>query len=81
MFDCGVDFADVIDVVQDQSGAVSRGGTDDDIAAAEELLDQCLCITDTLNFIQAERLAEADQYAAFTADSFIRNDIELIFAQ
>ena len=81
VLDCRIDFFDVIDVAQDQPGPVGGGRTDDDGAATENLLDQRLGIADTSDFIQAERLVEAVQNAAFTADASGRNDIKLIFTQ
>ena len=41
------------------------GGTDHDVAAAEKLLDQGLCVTHALNLIPTEGVVEADQHPAF----------------
>ena len=81
LFDCRIDFFDVIDIAQDQSCPVGGGRTDNDVAAAENLLDQRLGITDTSDFIQAKRLAETVQNTSFTVDSSVRNDVKLIFTQ
>ena len=81
VLDCRIDFFDVIDIAQDQSSPVGGGRADDDVAAAENLLDQRLRITHTSDFIHAKRLAEAVQDTSFTADSSGRNDVKLIFTQ
>jgi len=76
-----VDFFDLIDIPQNNSCTVSRGGTDDDVAASQDLLDQGLGVADALNFIESKRLVKAGQDAAFAGDAMSADNIELFFAQ
>lgn len=76
-----IDFFDVIDVDQYHAAADGCRGTDDDIAAAENLLNQSLRIADTLNFLEPERLIEPRQDSALAGDTPVAHDIKLIFAQ
>lgn len=76
-----IDLFDVIDIDQHHSGPVGCGGTDDDIAAAENLLDQSLRIAHALNLVQPERLIESRQYSALAGNAIVAYDVKLIFAQ
>ena len=73
-----IDFCNLIDVVQDQSGAMRCCGTDHDVAAAEELLDQRLRVTYALNLVPAESVVEADQYPAFAGYALGADRVKLI---
>ena len=73
-----IDFCNLIDVVQDQSGAMRCGGTDHDVAAAEKLLDQGLCVTHALNLIPTEGVVEADQHPAFAGYALGTDRVKLI---
>ena len=73
-----IDFCNLIDVVQDQSGAMRCGGTDHDVAAAEKLLDQGLCVTHALNLIPTEGVVEADQHPAFAGYALGADRVKLI---
>lgn len=64
--------------MQDQSGAMRCGGADHDVAAAEELLDQGLCVTYALNLVPAEGVVETDQYPAFAGYALGADRIKLI---
>jgi len=41
----------LVDIFQNHCSPAGCGGTDDDVAAAEYLLDQCLGITDGMLFV------------------------------
>ena len=71
----------VVDVFQDHCAAAGCGGTDDDVATAENLLDQCPGITDALNFIHVQSLFESSQESAFTGNILLGNNVELISSQ
>ena len=75
---CRVYFHNLIDVVQDQCGTMRCGGADHDVAAAEELLDQGLCVTYALNLVPAEGVVEADQYSAFAGYALSADRVKLI---
>ena len=75
---CRVYFHNLIDVVQDQGGTMRCGGADHDVAAAEELLDQGLCVTYALNLVPAEGVIEADQYPAFAGYASGTDRVKLI---
>ena len=76
-----IDFCNLIDVVQDQSGAMRCCGTDHDVAAAEELLDQRLRVTYALNLVPAEGVIEADQYPAFAGYAMSADRVKLILSK
>jgi hypothetical protein len=78
VIDRRVYFHDLIDVVQDQRGTMCCGGADHDVAAAEELLDQGLCVTYALNLVPAESVVEADQYPAFAGYALGADRVKLI---
>ena len=78
VIDRRVYFHDLIDVVQDQCGTMRCGGADHDVAAAEELLDQGLCVTYALNLVPAEGVVEADQYPAFAGYASDTDRVKLI---
>ena len=78
VIDRRVYFHDLIDVVQDQRGTMCCGGADHDVAAAEELLDQGLCVTYALNLVPAEGVIEADQYPAFAGYASGTDRVKLI---
>ena len=78
VIDRRVYFHDLIDVVQDQCGAMRCGSADHDVAAAEELLDQGLCVTYALNLVPAEGVIEADQYPAFAGYALGADRVKLI---
>ena len=71
----------VVNVFQDHRAAAGCGGTDDDVATAENLLDQCPGITDALNFIHVQCLFESSQESAFAGNILLGNDVVLIFSQ
>lgn len=71
----------MINIAQDHSGPVGCRRTDDDVAAPEDLLNQCLRVTDALNFIEEKRLIEPGEDAPFAADAPCADDVELIFAE
>ena len=73
-----IDFCNLIDVVQDQSGAMRCGGTDHDVAAAEELLDQGLGVAHALNLVPTEGVVEADQHPAFAGYALGADRVKLI---
>ena len=73
-----IDFCNLIDVVQDQGCTMRCGGADHDVAAAEELLDQGLCVTYALNLVPAEGVVEADQYPAFAGYALGADRVKLI---
>ena len=54
------------------------GSADHDVAAAEELLDQGLCVTYALNLIPAKGVVEADQYPAFAGYALATDRVKLI---
>ena len=64
--------------MQDQRGAMRCGGTDHDVAAAEELLDQSLCVTHALNLIPTEGVVEADQHPAFAGYALGTDRVKLM---
>ena len=64
--------------MQDQCGTMRCGGADHDVAAAEELLDQGLCVTYALNLVPAESVVEADQYPAFAGYALGADRVKLI---
>ena len=78
VIDRRVYFHDLIDVVQDQRSTMRCGGADHDVAAAEELLDQGLCVTHALNLIPAEGAVEAGQYPAFAGYALGADHVKLI---
>ena len=71
----------VVDVFQDYRAAAGCGGTDDDVATAENLLDQCPGITDALNFIHVQCMFESSQKSAFTGNILFGNNVKLISSQ
>ena len=71
----------VVNIFQDHCAAAGCGGTDDDVATAENLLDQCPGITDALNFIHVQCLFESSQESAFAGNILLGNDVVLIFSQ
>ena len=78
VIDRRVYFHNLIDVVQDQGCTMRCGGADHDVAAAEELLDQGLCVTYALNLVPAEGVIEADQYPAFAGYALGADRVKLI---
>lgn len=81
VIDRRVYFHDLIDVVQDQRGTMRCGSADHDVAAAEELLDQGLCVTYALNLVPAEGVVEADQYPAFAGYALSADRVKLILSK
>ena len=71
----------LVDIFQNHCSPAGCGGTDDDVAAAEYLLDQCPGITDALNFIHVQCLFESSQESAFAGNILLGNDVVLIFSQ
>ena len=71
----------VVNVFQDHRAAAGCGGTDDDVATAENLLDQCPGITDALNFIHVQCMFESSQKSAFTGNILFGNNVKLISSQ
>lgn len=53
-------------------------GTDHDVAAAEELLDQGLGVTHALNLIPTEGVVEADQHPAFAGYTLGTDRVKLM---
>lgn len=70
-----VDFFDVINIFQNYSGTVGCGGTDNDVAASQDLLDQGLGVADALDFIESKRLIEAGQNAAFAGNAVTTDNV------
>lgn len=71
-------FLHVIDIGQNDSASTGSRGADHDVAAAEELLDQGLCVTHALNLIPAEGAVEAGQYPAFAGYALGADHVKLI---
>jgi hypothetical protein len=47
-----VNLFNFIDIFENHSGTIGCGGTDDDVAASQDLLNQGLGIADALDFIE-----------------------------
>ncbi len=71
-------FLHVIDIGQNDSASAGSRGADHDVAAAEELLDQGLCVTYALNLVPAEGVVETDQYPAFVGYASGTDRVKLI---
>ena len=74
-------FLHVIDIGQNDSASAGSRGADHDVAAAEELLDQGLCVTYALNLVPAEGVIEADQYPAFAGYALSADRVKLILSK
>lgn len=73
-----IDFLYVIDIGKNDSASAGGRGTDHDVAAAEELLDQGLCVTYALNLIPTEGVVEAEQHPAFAGYALGADRVKLI---
>ena len=74
-------FLHVIDIGQNDSASAGSRGADHDVAAAEELLDQGLCVTYALNLVPAEGVVEADQNPTFAGYALSADRVKLILSK